>query len=264
MGLSVKPLILFAQKRPTTLDTPASIIPTPQADRVYDDVTGSRHLLSRIWAAFKTSALWLQAGASELICSICRPVGNTGSMSTRLLLVTKYGLRLHVSHDATIQISYSPDPQLRKKGVRDDLDGCDSNLPTLNAVTPLRDPIPSPPFSYTFLADWCTSFLWYKDYFDGPHVDGDVIEDRYPRLAEVYFEWVEIHENAFVLQELHLGREAELFPEKDDYLAWYTEGFLLACWLALQDDVQEVDYNGYHLRKGRLEEELVQFLVNMD
>ena len=37
-----------------------------------------------------------------------------------------------------------------------------------------------------------------------------------------------------------------------------VKGFLLACWLALQDDVWEVQYGGY---QGGLEEELVQFLM---
>jgi hypothetical protein len=47
-------------------------------------------------------------------------------------------------------------------------------------------------------------------------------------------------------------------------VAWLTEGILLICWLALQDDVREVDYGTLQFRKGRLEEELATFLLKME
>jgi len=34
--------------------------------------------------------------------------------------------------------------------------------------------------------------------------------------------------------------------------------------IALQDDVWEVQYGGYHLQKGWVEEELVQFLMDSE
>jgi hypothetical protein len=64
--------------------------------------------------AFKISVLWLLARARDPICSFL-PVGNTGAMPSLLLVTTKYGLRLHVSHDAIIKISYIQHPKLRKK-----------------------------------------------------------------------------------------------------------------------------------------------------
>jgi hypothetical protein len=56
----------------------------------------------------------------------------------------------------------------------------------------------------------------------------------------------------------------------EELVAWATEGFLMACWLVLQDNVAEVKYDpligptGYHLLKGQLEEELVRFLTDME
>ncbi|KAN0066771.1 hypothetical protein V8E54_015161 [Elaphomyces granulatus] len=167
-----------------------------------------------------------------------------------LLLVTKYGLRLHVSHDATIHISYIE--------LHDDVDGCNSKLSTSNAVTPTPDSI-----SYWLSPSWLSSFLWNRASLDDPEVYKDVIEARYPRLAKFYFEWVDIYDDAFQRQECNLGSDSWVFPKMEDYLAWKTEGLLLACWLVLQDHVQEVEFESYYLRKGHLEEELQRFLVHM-
>jgi hypothetical protein len=223
MGFSVKPLVMFAQKRPETLDIDASIIPTPEAG---DDVTDNK--------------------------------------STLMLLVTKYGLRLHVSHDATVEISYIHEhPPLLEKSVHDDVDG--SNLPMLNAVAPLPDPpIPLTPVSYYHAPSWGTSHLWREG--------GDILEEefeaRYPRLVNIYFDWVEIYNDAFGhLWERNQGSNpgSPVFPKVEDSLAWYTEGLLMACWLALQDDVQGVQYNSNSvLRKGHLEEEILRFLMDTE
>jgi len=215
MGFSIKPLLIFAQRRRATLDTEASIIPAPEAD---DDAADNKH---------------------------------TGAMST-LLLVTKYGLRLHVSHDATIHISYIEEPRLH------DVDGCNSKLSTSNAVTHSPDPI-----SYWLSPSWRSSFLWNRATPHDPEIREDVIEARYPRLAKFYFEWVDIYDDAFERQECNLGSDLFVFPKVDDYMAWQTEGLLLGCWLVLQDHVQEVEFGSYHLRKGHLEEALQRFLTQM-
>jgi hypothetical protein len=95
-----------------------------------------------------------------------------------------------------------------------------------------------------------------------------VIEDRYPRLAKFYFEWRDIYETSFERQECDLGSGADAFPHVEELVTWATEGFLMACWLALQDNVKEVKYDPdttkYYLLKGQLEEELVRFLTDME
>jgi hypothetical protein len=131
--------------------------------------------------------------------------------------------------------------------------------------------MPSTLYSYRLFLDWGTSFLWNKctDPDDDPVVEGEEIEDRYPCLAEFYFEWVQIYDESFRRQECHLSSYLPVFAKVDELVAWETEGFLLACWLALQDDVREfaLNYNhssAYHLRKGQLEKELAQFLIYME
>jgi hypothetical protein len=223
MGVLVKPLVLFAKKRRATLDIDASIIPTSGAG---DDVT------------------------------------SIDNKSTLVLLVTKYGLRLHVSHDATVEISIQHPPSL-EKSVHDDVNGCNSNLPTLNTVAPLPDPpIPPKPVSYRLWPSWYTSCLWSLS--DGMEVSKEEFEARHPRLpVNFYFDWVQIYNDAFERQECHFGSLLPVFPKVEDRLAFETEGLLLACWLALQDDVQEVEYSQYSsflLRKGHLEEEILRFL----
>ena len=49
--------------------------------------------------------------------------------------------------------------------------------------------------------------------------------------------------------ECYFGIEAEVFSEAGD-LTWDIEKFLLACWLALQDDVWEVEYRAIIRREG--------------
>jgi hypothetical protein len=96
-----------------------------------------------------------------------------------------------------------------------------------------------------------------------------VIEGRYPNLATFYFEWRDIYETSFERQECHLGVNAPTFPQVEELVSWATEGFLMACWLALQDNVTEVEYGPrdtkyYCLDKGRLEQELLRFLTDME
>jgi hypothetical protein len=127
-------------------------------------------------------------------------------------------------------------------------------------------------FSYRIFPDRHNSYLWYKDWtFDSTlDVEDNVIKDRYPRLAKFYFEWCGIYETAFGRPEYRLGINADVFPRVEELVAWATEGFLIACWLSLQDNVVEVKYDplidptGYRLVKGKLEEELVRFLTDME
>lgn len=189
----------------------------------------------------------------------------TDVTSTKLLLVTQYDLRLQASHDGTVEISYIPDLQCKRKTIPSGVDGCNLDLLTLNTVTPFSDSKPSPPFCYdTSFSQNVVLPLWYKDFLDSPHVDADVLEVHYPRLAKTCFEWVHIYYDACMPPDCCFGIEAEVFPEADEDIAWGVEGFLLACWQALQGDVWEVQDGDYDLRKGRPEEELVRLLMNFE
>ena len=195
-----------------------------------------------------------------------------------LLLETKYGLRLDVLNGTSFKISTSlPHQELGQhstKSFRDDADGRNSEPSTSNAViTALQDPIPSALFSYQLFPEWQTSYLWcnenssQEDPLGCAHVDTDEIKNRYPLLTPSYIEWHDRYEAAFEQQECDLGSGAEVFQQVDDQVAWETEGFFIACWFALQDDVLEVEYQPtktYHLKKGRLEEEFIRFLNDME
>ena len=96
-----------------------------------------------------------------------------------------------------------------------------------------------------------------------------MIMSCYPRLAKFFFEWMDIYDASFERQECHLASRLPAFPRVDKLVAWATEGFLMACWLSLQDHVDKVKYrpyhsDEYHLRKGQLEEQLEQFLIDME
>ena len=104
-----------------------------------------------------------------------------------------------------------------------------------------------PRYSYRLFPDWQTSYLWYNAHSpqgaDGnSHVDTNDIESRYPRLAPYYFDWQDRYESSFENQECHLGADAEVFPDPHVRAAWEVEGCLMACWLALQEDVEKVEY----------------------
>ncbi|PGH01053.1 hypothetical protein AJ79_08022 [Helicocarpus griseus UAMH5409] len=119
--------------------------------------------------------------------------------------------------------------------------------------------------------DWQTSFLWYDTRWpQNPagefHVDEDIIEERYPALAPFYFSWHEAYEESFEKQECHLGSGAEVFPEVEARVAWEVAGSLMACWLALQDEVERVSYEAptgtYEICEKSMEGMLERFLLD--
>jgi hypothetical protein len=95
----------------------------------------------------------------------------------------------------------------------------------------------------------------------------NVIEERYPSLARYYSEWQTIYGSAFERQECHLRNGKKVFPGVDERVIWETEGLLITCWLALQDNIKGVEYKlsgAYRLKKGRIKEELRRFLADME
>ena len=88
-------------------------------------------------------------------------------------------------------------------------------------------------------------------------------------LATYYFDWQELYESAFEDQRCHLGQKAEVFPDAHERAAWKVEGFLIACWLALREDVETIEYKpegkAYLLGKNvRTDEMLRKFLRDVD
>ncbi|OJD10010.1 hypothetical protein AJ78_08801, partial [Emergomyces pasteurianus Ep9510] len=103
---------------------------------------------------------------------------------------------------------------------------------------------------------------------DEIHVDEDIIEARYPTLAPFYFAWQDIYENSFTAQGCDRGSGLDVFPDIAVRIGWEVEGFLIACWLVLQDDVEQVKYEPvtgmYSIKKDNLGDILRQFLTDMN
>jgi hypothetical protein len=105
----------------------------------------------------------------------------------------------------------------------------------------------APRYRYKLFPEWQTSGLWYDTSWpqnpkDEYHVDLEDIERRYPELYPYYDAWEESYEVEFETQGLHLGGTHPVFKDKVASDAWLLEGLLMAFWIALQDDVDQVVY----------------------
>lgn len=87
-------------------------------------------------------------------------------------------------------------------------------------------------------------------------------------LKRFYFAWQEAFESLFEQQACHLGSQSEVFPNRLERLVCELEGFLIACWLALQDDVEGVEYQpgltAYQVEKANVIEVMGQFMRDVD
>ncbi|EDN08141.1 predicted protein [Histoplasma mississippiense (nom. inval.)] len=128
-------------------------------------------------------------------------------------------------------------------------------------------------YGYRMFPDWQTSYLWYDPLWpqnpsDESHVDEKTIKDRYPILAPFYLAWRDVYEKSFEQQGCDMGSGLEPFPDTADRVAWEVEGFLIACWLGLQDDTEQVLYTlptgTYQIDKKSKDSVLRQFLIDED
>lgn len=73
---------------------------------------------------------------------------------------------------------------------------------------------------------------------------------------------------AFEKQECQLGSDNDTFPDMEERKAWVVEGLLLACWLSLQSDVEDVEYSPneekVHLNMDSLGVALLSTLEELD
>ncbi|KAJ0342793.1 hypothetical protein KNSL1_010539 [Colletotrichum chrysophilum] len=84
---------------------------------------------------------------------------------------------------------------------------------------------------------------------------------------EAFEKWERRWTEAFKAQECHLGSYKEPFPDLEERKTWFVEGALLAAWLVLQDDVDQVAYDPddgiFELRRDGLEETLAGMLYDL-
>ncbi|OAX82788.1 hypothetical protein ACJ72_02860 [Emergomyces africanus] len=128
-------------------------------------------------------------------------------------------------------------------------------------------------YAYRLFSDWQTSYLWYdllwlQNPTDESHIDETTIEDRYPSLAPFYLAWRDSYEKSLEQQGCGRGSGLDPFPEIADRVTWEVEGFLIACWLVLQDDTDRVTYTiltgTYQIDKKSMNSILQQFLIDED
>ncbi|KAF2685948.1 hypothetical protein K458DRAFT_417128 [Lentithecium fluviatile CBS 122367] len=140
-----------------------------------------------------------------------------------------------------------------------------------DAITETTSPL-APKYRYRIIPDWQTTYFWYdanwpqnpKDSFQ---VDFEDIEERYPELCPFYEAWNELYETEFERRGCHLGVKEPAFEEKAESDAWLIEGFLLACWLAFREDIDQVQYvpgnTAYDINVENMGDVFGKFLVNL-
>jgi hypothetical protein len=175
-----------------------------------------------------------------------RPL-STRFPDTSLVLETKYGIKAELTADGT-------------------------EVFEITAANPVPQPSTTQPtekYHYRVLPDWQTTYLWYDAAHlpdDDPVVDYEVLKERYPQLYPFYLKWVDILERQFAREYGPPGEsdESELSEEQRTALA--IEGFLISSWLALQDDVAQVEYlrfgASFYLDKNNLEAQFRDFIRN--
>jgi len=197
-------------------------------------------------------------------------------VETELLFETKYGLRLELyrrCNSYLIEICNSS-PKTKPRPNRSENTTIERTSPSIpKSVGPKNADHTRRRYRYRIFPDWQTSFLWHdpewlKDPGDDCEVEDETIESLYPALAPFFFAWREVHETEFEKQECHLGGDAEVFPDVRARVAWETEGFLMSCWLARQNEVESVEYSPdsktYRVEKDTMCLELQKFLGDME
>ncbi|KAK2764270.1 hypothetical protein FQN54_008962 [Arachnomyces sp. PD_36] len=124
------------------------------------------------------------------------------------------------------------------------------------------------PYQYAIFVQHGSTYLWYNPVVKNIPGEGPVsiytINDRYPELSEYYWAWRDIVEERYDLKEWALRDDAPIFPNVEDKVAWETAGFLMACYLAAQDNVGSVYYmpfgGEYIINKGNINQVAREFL----
>jgi len=108
---------------------------------------------------------------------------------------------------------------------------------------------------------------WEDNPQDSPVVDFGDIEERYPELYPSYKEWQEFQEKIFARQFSADSENEDGALSRAQFIAWEVDGFLISCWLALQDDVSAIEYKPadvpYHIDRSNLEAQFRGFMEDI-
>lgn len=180
---------------------------------------------------------------------------------------TDYGLAVTVSQDAVVDVHLAaptpsadgmvgskvshPSGETATKPLAIGLGDHDSepqSSKSLPASSSNRNPASELGYQYYIWPDYGTSFVWYEsDWAGNPEGEDNVedtdLEERYSTSwCAALKAWVERYTEAFEGQECHLGSGKDPFPDVEGQKAWVLDGMLLACWLALQPDVEALSF----------------------
>ncbi|QSS56713.1 hypothetical protein I7I53_05005 [Histoplasma capsulatum var. duboisii H88] len=279
MASPLRPLQIAIQRYPSTImtETMSSMLgqdinlksrPPDRHNLSEREITGTRSLFKLVRGYLSGLVAHLKSIVQRCIYMIAWPkspvldenvtdVPESGEPS--LLLLTAYGLRLDYSNiSGTITVYADSHSHLQKIKSGEKMEA--------GITTSTR-------YGYRIFPDWQTSYLWYDPMWpqnpsNKSHVDEKTIEDRYPTLAPFYLAWRDVYERSFEQQGCDMGSGLEPFPNTADRVAWEVEGFLIACWLGLQDDTKQVLYtlptSTYQIDKKSKDSVLRQFLIDED
>ncbi|KAK6821251.1 hypothetical protein PG987_015651 [Apiospora arundinis] len=162
---------------------------------------------------------------------------NTLSNVSKVAIETSYGLVVVVNTDKSVAVHQTTSEQSGSDGV--------------SSQWPGSEPDPQykrPGYKYRVFPDYETGFVWYdSDWPGNPEgsfgVDENELEERYGEAwNKTYNGWMDRYTAAFEKQKCQLDSGEHPFPDTGERKAWVVEGLLLCCWLALQPDVENVEY----------------------
>ncbi|KAL2369017.1 hypothetical protein BDBG_08937 [Blastomyces gilchristii SLH14081] len=272
MASPLRPLQVAIQRYPSTIVAETMSCTLGQRPNLSEhEITGTRSLfelvrgylsglIAHLMSVIQRCKYMIAWPKSPVLEENAIEVSEGGESS--LLLLTGYGLRLNtidhnnISGIITVHADSHSHLQKIKSGGK-----IEAEINT------------SAGYGYRLFPDWQTSYLWYDPlWLQNPtnesHIDEKTIEDRYPTLAPFYLAWRDIYEKSFEQQGCDRGSGLEPFPDIADRVAWEVEGFLIACWLVLQDDTERVTYTilagTYQIDKKSTDSVLRQFLIDED
>ncbi|KAF4846401.1 hypothetical protein CGCSCA4_v006039 [Colletotrichum siamense] len=207
-------------------------------------------------------------------------MADIASLKALMLLARSQSTTIHFSLETSygLVLEYQSGKQLCLR-LKDSTTASNTQLPIQDLSKAQLDPVgpgqQSPQSGYRYLIDpdYGTSALWYRPKWPGNpegefHIDLWSLKYRYSSAwIEAFEKWERRWTEAFKAQECHLGSYKEPFPDLEERKTWFVEGALLATWLVLQDDVDQVAYDPddgiFELRRDGLEETLAGMLYDL-
>lgn len=269
MALNIDAINELANSHPEILDPAPSILSHEMPDK--PDIERAQSHYSEIKSSFWDSikSIWNKVKSSAGGASLF-PFKLSSEAPSSPLLETKYGLRLDICKKTTFEFTLSHPPT--GFGKHPPLDRIfpafeDPSAESLGTVLVPKS-IPITPIIYQLFPEWQTTHLWDDNKYEGREITLDVIAYLYPSLYPHYIKWAERWNESSTTEIDKHDDIVPAFANAKDEVAWETEGFLMASFLALQDDVSVVKYRPsntvYSIKRGKLENALKMFLRDME